>query len=211
MNTEIVQADDIKSKIFTLRGVQVMLDRDLAIYYNIKTIRLREQVKRNIKRFPVDFMFQLTEDEVSFMVSQNAIPSRQYLGGYLPYAFTEQGVASLSSVLTGEIAIEVSLLIMRSFVSMRRFLSTNAEIFNRLSRVENKQFETDNRIEIILSSLESNVIKPKQGIFYNGQIFDAYKFVCDLIRSADTSLYLIDNYIDDTVLTLFSKRKNGDK
>ena len=206
MDTEIIIADDIKSKILTIRGTQVMIDRDLAEFYGIKSIRLREQVKRNPKRFPPDFMFQLTDEEVEIMVSHNAIPSRKYLGGHLPYAFTEQGVASLSSVLTSDRAIEVNLLIMRTFVTMRRFLSANADIFRRLDNIEHKQLETDLKVERIFDAIEFDKLKSKQGIFFNGQIFDAYNFVADLIRSAENSIILIDNYVDDSVLTLFGKR-----
>jgi hypothetical protein len=133
---ETLDENTIKSKIHTLRNVQVMLDRDLAELYEVKAIRLREQVKRNVSRFPEDFMFQLMPEEVDFMVSQNAIPSKKHLGGSLPYAFTEQGVASLSSVLTSQTAIDISIGIMRAFVNMRKFMLENAAIFQRLSRLE---------------------------------------------------------------------------
>jgi hypothetical protein len=202
---------EIQSRIYTIRGLQVMLDRDLAVFYGVKSIRLREQVKRNIKRFPPDFMFQLTEEEVTYMVSQNAIPSRQYLGGSLPYAFTEQGVASISVVLTSERAIEVNIQIMRAFVTMRKFIAANAQVFHRLDAVERKQIEykteSDHKFEQIFNAIEERSIKPKQGIFFNGQIFDAYQFISDLIRSAEKSITIIDNYIDDTVLTHLTKRK----
>ena len=210
---ELIKNEEIQNRIYTLRDVQVMLDKDLAIFYGVKPIRLREQVKRNIKRFPLDFMFQLTEEEVDLMVSQNAIPSRQYLGGSLPFVFTEQGVATISSVLTSERAIEVNIQIMRAFVAMRRFIASNAKIFQRLDTVERKQIEykaeTDQKFERIFNAIEKRSIKPKQGIFFDGQVFDAYQFVSDLIRTADNSIILIDNYVDDTVLTLFSKRKKG--
>jgi len=209
MKDTIISTDSIKNRIYTIREVQVILDKDLAIFYDVKPTRLREQVKRNIKRFPSDFMFQLTEEEVDFMVSQNAIPSKQHLGGSTPLVFTEQGVATISAVLTSKRAIEVNIQIMRAFVAMRRFISTNAEIFRRLDTVEIKQYETDKKIECVLNAIESKEIKPKQGIFFDGQIFDAYNFVSDLIRSAKQSIVLIDNFIDDSVLTLFSKRKNG--
>jgi len=176
----IIKKDDIQSRIYTIRSVQVMLDKDLAIFYGVKPIRLREQVKRNIKRFPADFMFQLTEEEADLMVSQNAIPSKRYLGGYLPYVFTEQGVATISAVLTSERAIEVNIQIMRAFVAMRRFIATNAQVFQRLDTVERKQIEnkaeTDQKFEQIFNALEERSIKPKQGIFFDGQIFDAYLF-----------------------------------
>jgi len=210
---KLIKNEEIQNRIYTLRDVQVMLDKDLAIFYGVKPIRLREQVKRNIKRFPSDFMFQLTEEEVDFMVSQNAIPSRQYLGGSLPFVFTEQGVATISSVLTSERAIEVNIQIMRAFVAMRRFIASNAKIFQRLDTVERKQIEykveSDLKFERIFNAIEKRSIKSKQGIFFEGQVFDAYQFMSDLIRTADKSIILIDNYVDDTVLTLFSKRKKG--
>ncbi len=206
---ELIKPEEILSRIYTVRGAQVMLDKDLAVFYDVKPIRLREQVKRNIKRFPPDFMFQLTEDEVEFMVSQNAIPSKQYLGGSLPYVFTEQGVATISAVLTSDRAIEVNIQIMRAFVAMRRFMLSNAQVFQRLDTLELKQIETDHKIDKMLTAIESKDIQPKQGIFFDGQVFDAYLFVSELIRSAKKSIILIDNYIDDTVLTLFSKRKKG--
>ena len=211
----LVIIDDIQSRIYTIRDVQVMLDRDLAIFYGVKPIRLREQVKRNIKRFPSDFMFQLTEEEVNFMVSQNAIPSKQHLGGSLPFVFTEQGVATISAVLTSERAIEVNIQIMRAFVAMRRFIASNAEVFQRLDAVEIRQIEhkaeTDQKFEQIFNAIEKRSIKPKQGIFFDGQIFDAYQFVSDLIRTAQNTILIIDNYIDDTVLTHLTKRNNGVK
>ncbi|MBI4745941.1 MAG: ORF6N domain-containing protein [Deltaproteobacteria bacterium] len=206
---ELIINKEIQSRIYAIRGVQVMLDKDLAFFYDVKPIRLREQVKRNIKRFPSDFMFQLTEEEVNLMVSQNAIPSRQQLGGSLPYVFTEQGVATISAVLTSERAIEVNIQIMRAFVAMRRFLLSNAQVFQRLDTLELKQLKTDKKIDKVLNAIESKEIQPKQGIFFDGQVFDAYQFVSDLIRTAGKSIILIDNYIDDTVLTLFSKRKKG--
>ena len=201
-----IQHHNIQHQIYTIRGLQVMLDRDLAIIYGVKSTRLREQVKRNVRRFPSDFMFQLNESEIDSMVSQNAIPSRKQLGGTAPWVFTEQGVANLSSVLNSEQAIEANIAIMRAFVEMRKFILNNAQLFQRIESVENQQIETDKRIDQILNALDSGTIKPKQGIFYDGQIFDAYLFVSDLIKSAKHSLVLIDNYVDESVLSLFSKR-----
>jgi hypothetical protein len=205
---ELVIDEDIKNKIYTIRDIQVLLDRDLAVLYQVKAIRLREQVKRNIDRFPEDFMFQLTDKEVEVMVSQNAIPSKQRLGGSLPYAFTEQGVSMLSAVLKSKTAIKTSVEIIRTFVNMRKFISNNALIFERLDSLENKQLNTDKKIKTILNAIEDKFIKPKQGIFYDGQMFDAYTFVSDLIRNAKSKIILIDNYVDDSVLTLFSKNQN---
>lgn len=177
---------EIQNKIYYIRNLQVMLDRDLAELYGVKPIRLREQVKRNIDRFPEDFMFQLTEKEVNFMVSQNAIPSKKHLGGSLPYVFTEQGVASISSVLTNKIAIEINIKIMRAFVQMRKFLLENGGIFQRLDLVEKRQISNEinneKKFEKIFQAIEAKEIKPKQGIFFDGQIFDAYVFISNLIQ-----------------------------
>ena len=207
---EIIKIEDIRHRIFNIRGVQVMMDKDIAEFYEVKPIRLREQVKRNIARFPNDFMFQLTDTEVDFMLSQNAIPSKQQLGGFLPYVFTEQGVAAVSAVIKSKKAEIVSVSLMRAFVEMRRFISNNASIFQRLNTIEKQQLtsqiKTDEQFEQIFKALEDKSITPKQGIFYNGQIFDAYKLISDIIRSAKKSIILIDNYIDDTVLMQLSKR-----
>ncbi|MGE4396899.1 MAG: ORF6N domain-containing protein [Sulfurimonas sp.] len=205
MSELVLNEENIKSRIYTLRNMQVMLDKDLAELYGVKAIRLREQVKRNIDRFPDDFMFQLSDNEVEFMVSQNAIPSRKHLGGSLPYVFTEQGVSSLSSVLTSKIAVQVHINIMRAFVNMRKLISSNALIFQRLESLEQKQFKTDENFEKLFDALEDKSIKLKQGIFFDGQIFDAYAFISELIRKAKKSIILIDNYCDDTTLTHLSK------
>ncbi|MDO9536884.1 MAG: ORF6N domain-containing protein [Thermoplasmata archaeon] len=211
IDSELTFKEDIRNRIHTIRGVQVMLDRDLAELYEVKPIRLREQVKRNIARFPSDFMFRLTDEEVNAMVSQNAIPSRQHLGGSYPYVFTEQGVAAISSVLTSDRAVEVSIQIMRAFVAMRRFIASNALIFQRLDTLEFKQIETDKKMEQVLNAIESKEIVPKQGIFFDGQVFDAYIFISDLFRSAEKSIVIIDNYLDDSVLIHLTKRKKNVK
>jgi hypothetical protein len=204
----------ISSRIFSLRGVQVMLDRDIAAFYEVKPIRLREQVKRNPGRFPEGFMFQLTEEEVSEMVSQNAIPSRQALGGSLPYAFTEQGVAALSAVLTSARAVEVGVLIVRAFVEMRKLLMANSSLFQKVDRIEIRQLQhiaqTDQKFNTIFNALENPANKtPQQGIFFNGQIFDAYVFVSDLVKSARKSIELIDNYVDESTLLILAKRRSA--
>ncbi|MBF0478307.1 MAG: ORF6N domain-containing protein [Candidatus Omnitrophica bacterium] len=213
IDNEVLKPDFIQNKIYTIRGLQVMLDRDLAEFYLVKPVRLREQAKRNIKRFPSDFMFQLTEQEVESMVSQNAIPSKQYLGGSLPYAFTEQGVAAVSAVLTSDRAIEVNIQIMRAFVAMRRFLLVNGQLFHRLDSIEKKQIEfkseSDEKFKRVFDAIEQKEIIPQKGIFFDGQVFDAYKFVSDLIRSAKKSIVIIDNYIDDSVLNVLAKRNKN--
>lgn len=215
MNNEIIPLESgaIKSRIFHLREQQVMLDKDIAALYEVKPIRLREQVQRNIERFPEDFMFRLTDSEVDFMVSQNAIPSRKHLGGSLPYVFTEQGVASLAGVLKSAKATEVHVKIMRVFVELRRFVQNNAQVFARLDSMERRQItfksETDKKFEVVFRELEKPAERPEQGIFFNGQVFDAYRFVNDLLRQAEKSIVLIDNYVDDTVLEQIAKRRDG--
>lgn len=286
-----VTAQTIESKIFTIRNVQVMLDKDLAELYGVETKRINEQVKRNSERFPEQFCFQLTKEEVeslrsqivtlssvnetlrsqnatsntenepsrsqiatlngeitdlkshfatsrsqsvilntenSFLGSQIVTSKKENRGGnrYLPYAFTEQGVAMLASVLKSETAVKVSIQIMNAFVQMRHFLASNSSLFARLDSVEKQQIETEEKLnrnivqiqekltvhekifEKVFDALEAADL-PKQGVFCNGQIFDSYKFVSDLIRKAKTSIILVDNYVDDTVLSMLDKRKSG--
>ena len=200
--------EDINSKIYTIRGVQVMLDRDLAKLYQVENRVLKQAVKRNINRFPSDFMFVLNEKEIDLMVSQFVIPSKKHLGGAKPYAFTEQGVASLSSILNSHIAIEMNIAILRAFVKMRKFLLDNASIFQRFSQIEQKLLTHEDNFEKIFKAIEQKQVKQTQGIFYDGQIYDSYIFISDLLRSAKSEIILIDNYIDDSVLTLFSKNQN---
>jgi len=212
-NKDLTALNEIQDRIYTLRGEHVMLDKDLADFYEVKPIRLREQVKRNIKRFPGDFMFQLTNEEVDFMVSQNAIPSRKHLGGTLPYVFTEPGVAAISAVLTTDRSVEVNIMIMRAFVAMRKFISNNGQLFSRLDSIEKRQivFETntDKRFDKIFEAIEERQIIPRKGIFFDGQVYDSHKFISDLIKSAKKSIVIIDNYIDDTVLNQLLKKKNN--
>ena len=222
-NNQLLQIEPL---IRIIRGQQVLLDSDLAILYGVETKRLNEQVKRNIERFPDDFMFQLTKVELINLKSQFATssaiensPRSQIVtsshGGvrYLPYAFTENGIAMLSSVLRSPIAIQVNIRIMRAFTAMRQFIAANAQIFQRLDVMEQNQLaivahqtETDHKLEEVFRLLDSGNVQPHQGIFYDGQIFDAYTFINDRIREATTRIILIDNYIDDSVLTMLAKR-----
>jgi len=205
--------ETITARIYSIRGLQVMLDKDIAALYEVKPIRLREQVQRNIERFPEDFMFQLTDAEVEYMVSQNAIPSRKQLGGALPYVFTEQGIAAISGVLTSDRAVEVNIAIMRAFVAMRRYLAENAVFIHRLYSLERRQMiheiRTNEAFDKVFDALEEKHVSPAQGIFFEGQIFDAYVFVNDLLRQAKRSIVLIDNFVDDSVLLQLGKRQAG--
>lgn len=212
----------IASKIVVFRDVQVMIDRDLAELYGVETKRLKEQVNRNIERFPEQFMFQLSLDEYQnvkkSLWSQIAtIENNEDLRGrhtkYLPYAFTEQGVAMLSAVLRSEKAVRVSIEIMNAFVQMRHYLHRNLNLAGRLTAVENKvdsKFKTiDENFSKIFSALDSNPKKAKEGVFFKGQIFDAYVFFQDLIKTAKKEIVLIDGYVDLSVLERLSvKQKN---
>jgi len=195
----------VEERIYKLRDLQVMIDSDLAELYQVSTKRLNEQVKRNIKRFPADFMFQLTEVEWTNLRSQNATSS---WGGRrkLPFAFTEHGITSLSGILKSDIAIEVNLSIVRKFVLMRKTIKKHKEILTIKQELHSHIENTNNNFELIFKELESREALPSQGVFYKDQIFDAYKFVSDIIRSAKKSIVLIDNYVDDTVLTHLTKK-----
>ena len=209
MNQEIIKQSEIQKRIFTIRGLQTMIDRDLAEMYQVETRVLNQAVKRNIDRFPENFRFQLSDSEKNELVTNCDRFEKLKHSVSNPYAFTEQGVSMLSAVLKSDTAIKVSITIMNAFVEMRKFISINASIFQRLNNIELKQLESDQKFEKIFKALERNDVIPSQGIFFDGQIFDAYKFVSDLIRSARQNIVLIDNYIDDNVLTLFSKKNKG--
>jgi len=206
---ELIKTEGLAGKIHLIRGVQVMLDRDLAELYETETRMLKQAVKRNVNRFPSDFMFELNDTDINRLVSQSVIPSRKHLGGAVPLVFSEQGVSMLSSVLRTPLAIEMSIKIMRAFVDMRRFMLSNADMFKRIDSLEIKQLRTEKKVDIVLDAISAQELEPKQGVFFDGQIFDAYAFVSKLIRKAKTSIVLIDNYVDDSVLTLLSKRKKG--
>ena len=209
-NRSAINLMEIKNLIYTIRGKQVMLDSDLASLYQVETKNLNKAVKRNIERFPASFCFQLTEEEVENLRFQIGTSSLSYGGRrYLPYVFTEQGVAMASAILRSDIAVKVSVEIMEAFVEMRRMLTSNASLFHRLDNIELKQLEADQKFEEIFKAMESDKLHSEKGIFYNGQVFDAYAFVSDIIRSAKSSIILLDNYVDDTVLILLSKRNNN--
>jgi len=250
--------ENIENLIQVIRGKQVILDRDLARLYRVETFRLNEQVKRNIERFPEDFMFQLSKEEFENWKSQFVIskeddflksqivtsnpedinmssqiartfetnmlsqiartsPKKRPLSA-LPYAFTENGIAMLSSVLRSPIAIATNIQIMRAFTAMRRFIAANAQVFQRLEVIEHTQLslaahqeEADKKFEEIFRRLDDGSVTQKQGIFYDGQIFDAYVFITERVREAKKRIVLIDNYIDETVFTILDKRTQGTK
>ena len=206
---------EIENRIFTIRGVQVMIDRDLAALYGIPTKRLNEQVRRNIDRFPETFRFELTNTEREEVVANCDHLNDLKFSPFKTYCFTEQGVAMLSAVLHTPTAVRVSIEVMEAFVAMRHLISENIQVMQRLETLEHHQLsmahhqeETDNQMAEVFRRLDESQVTPKQGIFFDGQIYDAYQLVSDLIRKAKKRIVLIDNYIDDTVLTLLDKRQN---
>ena len=217
-NESLLSVHDIEKLILTLRGVQVMIDRDLAFLYQVEVKQMNRQVKRNIDRFPEDFMFQLTKEEYASLKCHFGTSNER--GGdrrALPYAFTQQGIGMLSGLLRSQVAIETNIKIMRAFVGMQRYIAASMLLFQRLNIVELQQLETqqwmkdtENKIESILDRIEENSPKmlPEQ-IFPSGCVWDAWTYVSDLVRSAKRRIILIDNFVDDRVLSMLTKRAEG--
>lgn len=201
---------NIESMIRVIRGQQVMLDYDLAYLYGIETKRLKEQVNRNIERFPDDFLFKLTREELNSLRSQFATSNKRGGTRYLPFAFTRNGVGMLSSVLRTETAVGVNIRIMRAFTAIPQMVNQQTQVIQRIFSIEQHQQETDEKIELILDKIEE--ISPKQlpeQIFQTGCVWDAWSYVSDLIRSAKKRIVLIDNFVDDRVLSMLDKRADG--
>ena len=216
MSDNQLQPINIENKILVIRGQQVMLDRDLAELYGVETKRLNEQVKRNIERFPEDFMFSLSKSEKDEVVANCDHLRALKFSPTLPFAFTEQGVAMLSSVLKSQKAVEVNITIMRAFVAMRHFLHNNAQIFTKINTIKNQlldvtihQKESNRRIDELFDRMDKYAIDDTQGIFFQGQIFDAYAKFESFIQSATKEIVLIDNYVDLSVLERLTKKQHG--
>lgn len=205
---------EIKNLIYTIRGKQVMLDSDVASLYQYETKYLNRVVKRNIERFPDEFCFKLSENEFNCLrfqfVTLNNNNGRGQHRKYLPYVFTEYGIAMLSALLKSDIAIKMSIDIMKAFIEMRKILLSNSQVFERLTNVEYKLLEHDKRFDEVFNSLqhEENI---KQRIFFEGQIYEAYSLIVDIIRKADKKILIIDNYIDDSVLKILAKKNKNVK
>ena len=224
-SVQLQQLENIENLIRFIRGKQVMLDRDLARLYGVEARALNQAVQRNIERFPEDFMFQLSKEEFENLRSQIVTSSEEEIlksqnvisswGGIRkwPYVFTENGVAMLSSVLRSQQAISINIQIMRAFNAMRHFITSNAQVFQRVENIEKNilalnasKVDTDKKLEEVFRRLDDGNATPKQAVFYDGQIFDAYKFVNERIREAKKRIVLIDNYVDETVLAMLDKR-----
>ena len=210
---KIVNSEEIKNLIYTIRGKQVMLDSDVAMLYHYETKNVNKAMKRNIERFPEDFCFQLTNDEFKNLRFQFGTLNKKVNNGkvtrkYLPYVYTEQGISMLAGVLKNDIAIQVSISIIRAFIEMRKFISSNSQIFERLTNVEYKLLEHDKKFDEVFDSLLKKE-DFKQKIFFGGQIYDAYSLVIDIIKRAKNKIIIIDNYIDDSILKILIKKNRN--
>lgn len=207
LNGAKYEKENIRNLIYTIRGKQVMLDSDVARLYKCETKYINRVVKRNIERFPAEFCFQLLEVEFQNLRCQFVTSSfeKQNYGGrrYMPYVFTEQGIAMLSALLKSEIAIKVSINIMKAFIEMRKFILNNGQIFERLTTMEYKMLEHDKKFDEVFDELQRNKKEEfEQQVFFEGQIYDAYSLITDIIKKAQKKILIIDNYIDDTILKM---------
>lgn len=210
----LITTDDIKNLIYTIRGKQVMLDSDVAMLYHYETKKINQTVKRNIARFPDRFCFQLTEKEVkdnwSQIVTSSNNENNKHRGRkYLPYAFTEQGIAMLSGLLKNEIAVQVSISIMDAFVELRKLIADNGLLFKEMTEMKGKLLEHDKKFDEVFNLLQNDKEKFKEKIFFQGQIWDSYNLIIEIIKTAEEKIVIIDNYIDDSVLQMLSKKKEN--
>ena len=203
-----IDANNIKRRIFTIRGKQVMLDSDLAELYRVQTKIFNQSVNRNIERFPEHFRFRLTKEEFASLRSQ--IVTSKGRGGrrYMPFVFTEQGIAMLSAVLKSDIAVKVSISIMDAFIEMRHFIANNAALFDRISKVELKQLEADKKFDQLFEYIGEHT-ETNQKLFFDGQIYDAFSLLIELIQKAEQEIILIDGYVDVSTLNLLAKKNSG--
>ena len=213
-DVEKYETDNIKNLIYTIRDKQVMLDSDVAMLYHYETKNINKAMKRNIERFPEDFCFQLTEKEVEnlrFQFGTSSLEKENYGGRrYLPYVYTEQGISMLAGVLKNEIAIQVSISIIRAFIEMRKFILLNGQVFQEIDDIKGQLLEHDKKFDEVFDELQRKQESEfKQSIFFDGQIFDAYSLIIDVIKKAKQKILIIDNYIDDSILKMLSK-KNKD-
>ena len=211
-NTELIEAEEIQNLIYTIRGKQVMLDSDVASLYNYTTKNINKAVKRNIERFPEEFCFQLTEEELKnlrFQIGTSSLKNKNYGGRrYLPYVFTEQGIAMLAGILKNDIAVKVSINIIKAFIEMRKILKLNSNFHfeNELYSVQEKIKEHDKKFDQVFDQLQKKQIE-EQKIFFQGQIWDSYSLIIDLIQKANKKIVIIDNYVDKTILDMLTKKK----
>lgn len=205
--------ENIKKLIQNIRGKQVLLDSDVAMLYHYETKNINKAMKRNIERFPEDFCFQLTKEELNSMWFQNGTTYEniKYRSEkYLPYAYTEQGISMLAGVLKNDIAIHVSISIIRAFIEMRKFISANGQVFQEINKINRKLLEHDKQFDKVFDELQNKKGDEfKEKIFFNGQIWDSYNLIIDIIKSAQNKILIIDNYIDDSILKMLTKKNKN--
>ena len=209
----LTTTEEIQNLIYTIRGKQVMLDSDVARLYHTETKKINQAVKRNIERFPEDFCFSLNLNEFRNLKSQfvtSSLDGKNEYGGRrkLPIVFTEQGIAMLSGLLRNDVAVQVSINIMNAFVKMRHFLNENGKVFERMTSMEYKLLEHDKKFDLVFDKLQEKQIE-KQQIFFDGQIYDAYSLIIEIIKKAENKITIIDNYIDDSILKMLSKKQEN--
>lgn len=207
MQELIINENNIKDKIYTIRNLQVMLDKDLAELYGVETKHINQAVRNNQDKFMEDFYFELTNVEFENLRSKDLTANFTKVR-INPKVFTEQGIYMLATILKSKVASQITVYIIKTFANMRNLISANLSMFERFERIEKRLTIHDEHFDKLFEALEDKTIKPKQGIFYNGEIFDAYIFINDLLKTAKNEIILLDNYIDETVLTLFSKYAN---
>ncbi len=208
---ENISNEEIKNLIYTIRGKQVMLDSDVAKLFKYKTKDLNRNVRNNIERFPEYYCFQLTEEEYKSLRCKNFTLNKNGRGQhrkYMPYAFTEYGITMVAGLLKSEVAVNVSIKIVNTFIEMRKFLMANGQLFERLTNVEYKLLEHDKKFDKVFDQLQ-NEENIKQKIFFEGQIYDAYSLIIDIIKKANKKILIIDNYIDDSVLKMLAKKNKN--
>ncbi|MFY4806853.1 ORF6N domain-containing protein [Aliarcobacter butzleri] len=207
MQDLIINENSIKDKIYTIRDKQVMLDRDLAHLYGVETKHINQAVRNNQDKFMEDFYFELTDIEFEDLRSKILTTNFSKVR-IKPKVFTEQGIYMLATILKSKVASQVTVYIIKTFANMRKLISQNISMFERFERIENRLTIHDENFNKLFSALEDKTLEPSEGIFFDGQIFDSYSFINDLLKLAKSEVILIDNYIDDTVFTLFSKYPN---
>ena len=207
MQELIINENNIKDKIYTIRNLQVMLDKDLAKLYGVETKHINQAVRNNQDKFMEDFYFELTNVEFENLRSKDLTANFAKVRTN-PKVFTEQGIYMLATILKSKVASEVTVYIIKTFANMRKLISQNIPMFERFERIEQRLTIHDENFDKLFDALEDKTLKPKQGIFYDGEVFDAYVFINNLLKLATNEIILIDNYIDETVFTIFSKYPN---
>lgn len=213
LNAVTYEVENIRNLIYTIRGKQVMIDSDVAMLFQYATKDLNRNVKNNIERFPPNYCFQITNEEYKFLRCKNFTLNESGRGRhrkYLPYVFTEHGIAMLAGMLKSEVAVNMSIKIVNTFIEMRKFISLNGQVLNEIASMKTKFLEYDKKFDLVFNELQKDEeMQFKQKVFFKGQIYDAYSVIIDIIKSAKTKILIIDNYVDDSILKMLSKKNEN--